>query len=128
MTNWNSTNTGKRILVANIPLPANRFLVDLNASLERHVDLVHDHEAFWNLDGDYDAVQLHFPEYMTYEIENAYRITFTDKGVQGTCLQKDPRLVNEMMQNFLPDYKVTKIEAVWIDSVEEITLIDLLFS
>ena len=67
-----------RILVANIPLPANRFLVDLNASLSHHVELVHDHEVFWNMQGDYDIVHLHFPEYMTYEIENAYRESLND--------------------------------------------------
>jgi hypothetical protein len=61
-----------RALVANIPLPHNRFLVDLNSALKRRVDLTHDHEAFWNMKGDYDIVHLHFPEYMTYEVENAY--------------------------------------------------------
>lgn len=60
------------VLVANIPLPQNRFLVDLNAALEKSVDLVHSHEAFWSMEGDYDIVHLHFPEYLTYEIERAY--------------------------------------------------------
>jgi glycosyltransferase involved in cell wall biosynthesis len=68
-----------RTLVANIPLPANRFLVDLNAALERHMDLTHDHEAFWNMIGDYDVVHLHFPEYMTFEIQNAYLHALTDE-------------------------------------------------
>ncbi|MFC1688673.1 hypothetical protein ACFL07_03320 [Pseudomonadota bacterium] len=67
-----------RILVANIPLPANRFLVDLNASLSHHVELVHDHEVFWKMQGDFDVVHLHFPEYITYEIENAYRESLND--------------------------------------------------
>lgn len=67
-----------RALIANIPLPSNRFLVDLNASLERHVNLTHDHEAFWNMQGDYDVVHLHFPEYLTFEIENAYRESLSD--------------------------------------------------
>ena len=66
------------VLVASIPLPQNRFLVDLNASLERNVDLVHDHTAFWNMEGDYEVVHLHFPEYLTYEIENAYRESLSD--------------------------------------------------
>ena len=61
-----------RILVANIPLPQNRFLVDLNEALAKQVDLVHSHEAFWEMNGDYDVVHLHFPEYLTYEIERAY--------------------------------------------------------
>ncbi len=61
-----------RILVANIPLPQNRFLVDLNAAFQKHADLTHDHEAFWNMVGEYDIVHLHFPEYMTFEIQDAY--------------------------------------------------------
>ena len=68
-----------RILVANIPLPGNRFLVDLNAALERHVDLTHDPEAFWNMAGDYDVMHLHFPEYMTYEIQDAYIHALSDE-------------------------------------------------
>ncbi len=61
-----------RILVANIPLPANRFLVDLNAALARVCDVTHSSDIFWNMDGDYDVVHLHFPEYLTYEVERAY--------------------------------------------------------
>lgn len=68
-----------RLLTANIPLPQNRFLVDLNTSLQRHVDLVHDHKAFWQRQGDYDIVHLHFPEYLTYEIEQAYSDGLSDE-------------------------------------------------
>jgi len=71
-----------RILVANIPLPANRFLVDLNSSLERYVELVQDHEAFWNREGQYDAIHLHFPEYLTYEVEKAYRDSLSDELIE----------------------------------------------
>lgn len=67
-----------RVLVANIPLPSNRFLVDLNQSLQRHVQLTHDHEIFWEMSGEFDIVHLHFPEYMTYEIESAYRESLSD--------------------------------------------------
>lgn len=65
-------------LVANIPLPSNRFLVDLNSSLKRHMELTHSHEAFWEMQGKFDIVHLHFPEYMTYEVESAYRDSLTD--------------------------------------------------
>jgi glycosyltransferase involved in cell wall biosynthesis len=61
-----------RVLVANIPLPANRFLVDLNSELGKICELVHDSEAFWKMQGDYDVVHLHFPEYITYAVERAY--------------------------------------------------------
>ena len=68
-----------RVLVANIPLPANRFLVDLNAALKGHVNLVHSHETFWAMEGEFDVVHLHFPEYLTYEIEQAYEHGLTDE-------------------------------------------------
>jgi glycosyltransferase involved in cell wall biosynthesis len=67
-----------RILVANIPLPQNRFLVDLNSALALHAEVVHDHEAFWNRAGEFDIVHLHFPEYLTYEIERAYQQGLSD--------------------------------------------------
>lgn len=62
-----------RVLVANIPLPANRFLVDLNSALSEYCEVVHSSDAFWKMDGDYDIVHLHFPEYVTFEIEAAYQ-------------------------------------------------------
>lgn len=61
-----------RILVGNIPLPGNRFLVDLNAAIAQHHDLVHDHNQFWNMEGDFDLVHLHFPEYLTQQVQQAY--------------------------------------------------------
>jgi glycosyltransferase involved in cell wall biosynthesis len=67
-----------RILVANIPLPQNRFLVDLNAALSEQVEIVHSSDVFWEMQGDFDVVHLHFPEYLTYEIERAYINGLTD--------------------------------------------------
>ena len=61
-----------RVLVANIPLPFNRFLVDLNEALSQNVDLTHSHEAFWSMEGEFDTIHLHFPEYLTFEIQDAY--------------------------------------------------------
>lgn len=71
-----------RLLVANIPLPANRFLVDLNEALASSIELDHSHEAFWDMDGDYDVVHLHFPEYLTYEIQDAYQNGLTNELVE----------------------------------------------
>lgn len=62
-----------RVLVGNIPLPSNRFLIDLNTALARQHDVTHDHEQFWDCEGDFDVVHLHFPEYLTFEIQDAYR-------------------------------------------------------
>lgn len=61
-----------RVLVANIPLPANRFLVDLNSAIAEHCELEHSSDVFWAMNGAADVVHLHFPEYLTYEIERAY--------------------------------------------------------
>jgi hypothetical protein len=63
----------RKVLVANIPLPGNRFLVDLNAGLSRHCEVTHSSDEFWDMRGDYDVVHLHFPEYMTFEMQSAYR-------------------------------------------------------
>lgn len=68
-----------RVLVANIPLPQNRFLVDLNLALSNHLELRLDHEAFWSMAGNFDVVHFHFPEYMTYEIQDAYVNGLTDE-------------------------------------------------
>ena len=72
MTEVTGDNAKMRILVANIPLPANRFLQDLNAALGELCEIVHSSDTFWNMEGDFDVVHLHFPEYLTYEIESAY--------------------------------------------------------
>lgn len=68
-----------RVLVANIPLPANRFLVDLNEALSAHCAVDHSSDRFWSMEGTYDVVHLHFPEYLTYEIEAAYHGGLTDE-------------------------------------------------
>lgn len=72
-----------RVLVANIPLPTNRFLVDLNAALSAHCDLEHSSDAFWNMQGDYDLVHLHFPEYLTYELQAAYISGLTEDLIEA---------------------------------------------
>ena len=61
-----------RVLVANIPLPQNRFLVDLHAALAGMCEVTHSSDAFWRMDGDFDVVHLHFPEYLTYDVESSY--------------------------------------------------------
>ncbi|MCC7278859.1 MAG: hypothetical protein IT487_11170 [Chromatiaceae bacterium] len=73
-----------RILVANIPLPTNRFLVDLNAALGNHHQVVHDAEIFWNREGAFDVVHLHFPEYLTYALQEAYLTGLTDTLIADT--------------------------------------------
>jgi hypothetical protein len=73
-----------RILVANIPLPQNRFLVDLNDALSRHVALTHDEKMFWSMQGEFDVIHLHFPEYMTFEHERHYVSGLSDDLISAT--------------------------------------------
>jgi len=61
-----------RVLVAQIPMPLNRFLVDLNEEIGKHCSIHHSSDDFWEMRGDFDIVHLHFPEHLTYEIEHAY--------------------------------------------------------
>lgn len=72
------------VLVAQIPMPCNRFLVDLNSELAKHCELAHDSDAFWEMRGDYDIVHLHFPEYLTYRIEEAYHHGLSDELIAET--------------------------------------------
>ncbi len=73
-----------KILTANIPLPQNRFLVDLNAEIARGSDIVHDEKLFWNQHGDFDVVHLHFPEYLTFTHQDAYLKGLRDDLIEAT--------------------------------------------
>lgn len=77
-----------KILVANIPLPENRFLVDLNSSLGKSAHLTHDESLFWRGDGEFDVVHLHFPEYMTFGHEHAY-----DKGLSSKLIEETVKVL-----------------------------------
>ncbi|HVF38861.1 MAG TPA: hypothetical protein VM939_03100 [Gemmatimonadaceae bacterium] len=72
-----------RVLVANIPLPSNRFLVDLNDALSRFCAIEQSSDAFWSMSGQYDVVHLHFPEYMTFEVEAAYKTGLTQSLIDA---------------------------------------------
>ncbi len=73
-----------KILVGSIPMPFNRFLVDLNAALSENNELTHDPDIFWNQEGDFDVVHLHFPEYLTFEIQESYKTGLTDELIEAT--------------------------------------------
>lgn len=73
-----------KILVGSIPMPMNRFLVDLNQALSTQSELTHDANAFWNMEGDFDVVHLHFPEYLTLEIQESYRSGLRDELIAET--------------------------------------------
>ena len=73
-----------RLLVAQIPMPQNRFLVDLNAELSKSCELTHSSDAFWNMEGDFDVIHLHFPEYLTFKLQDAYIQGITDELIEAT--------------------------------------------
>jgi hypothetical protein len=64
-----------KILFATIPQPKNRFVSDLKDGIGKHADVVHDYEAFWKCDQDFDIIHIHEPEYLSYEIEGCMNHT-----------------------------------------------------
>jgi len=59
-----------KILFANIPTPGNRFVLDLKEGLEQHADVVWDHQEFWKMENDYDIIHIHWPEFLSFELES----------------------------------------------------------
>ena len=59
-----------KILFANIPTPGNRFVLDLKEGLEQHADVIWDHQEFWNMKNEYDIIHIHWPEYLSFELES----------------------------------------------------------
>ena len=76
-----------RLLIAQIPMPQNRFLVDLNAELAKSCDLIHSSDVFWNMEGDFELIHLHFPEYLTFQLQEAYIRGLTDDLIEETRLR-----------------------------------------
>lgn len=64
-----------RILFACIPTPYNRFMADLKIGLERHAEVVWDCNEFWACNNHYDIVHIHWPEYLSHEVESYLRNT-----------------------------------------------------
>jgi hypothetical protein len=44
----------------------------LHRELLHHCEIVQSSDTFWEMAGDFEIVHLHFPEYLTYDIERAY--------------------------------------------------------
>lgn len=59
-----------KILFACIPIPGNRFVEDLKRGLEAHAEVVWDYKEFWACSTPYDVVHIHWPEYLSYELES----------------------------------------------------------
>jgi len=59
-----------KVLIACIPTPLNRFLIDLKTGLEKQdVEVIWDYEEFWRFENHYDIIHIHWPEYLSYELE-----------------------------------------------------------
>lgn len=58
-----------KILFANFILQGNRFMEDLKIGLEQHAEVVWDYEAFWKCDQEFDVIHLHWPEFLSYEVQ-----------------------------------------------------------
>ncbi|KGE86620.1 MAG: glycosyltransferase [Flavobacteriaceae bacterium] len=59
-----------KILFANIPTPGNRFVVDLKEGLEQYAEVTWDCNEFWKMEKDYDIIHIHWPEYLSFELES----------------------------------------------------------
>ena len=59
-----------KILFANIPTPGNRFVLDLKEGLEQYGNVIWDHQEFWNMKSEYDIIHIHWPEYLSFELES----------------------------------------------------------
>lgn len=64
------SNKQLKILFANIPTPGNRFVVDLKEGLENYADVTWNHEEFWKMENEYDIIHIHWPEYLSFELES----------------------------------------------------------
>ena len=58
-----------KILIACIPTPGNRFVLDLKEGLEVYVNVFWEADAFWKCEDQFDVVHIHWPEYLSYKLE-----------------------------------------------------------
>lgn len=64
-----------KILFANFVLQGNLFMDDLKLGLEDYAEVVYDYEEFWKCENDYDVVHLHWPEFLSYEVQKYVWVT-----------------------------------------------------
>ena len=58
-----------KILIACIAISGNRFVLDLKEGLELHGNVFWEADAFWKCEDQFDVVHIHWPEYLSYELE-----------------------------------------------------------
>lgn len=64
-----------KVLIACIPNPQNKYMTDLVEGLETFATVTWDFQEFWNMKNDYDIVHIHWPEYLSFEIESYLKTT-----------------------------------------------------
>ncbi|GHB37188.1 glycosyltransferase [Mongoliitalea lutea] len=58
-----------KILFANFILKGNLFMEDLKQGLEQHAEVIWDFEEFWKCENHYDIIHLHWPEFLSYDVQ-----------------------------------------------------------
>jgi glycosyltransferase involved in cell wall biosynthesis len=59
-----------KILIACIPTPANTYMYDLIKGLNTFADVTWDYKEFWEMENHYDIIHIHWPEFLSFEIES----------------------------------------------------------
>lgn len=59
-----------KVLIACIPVPKNKYMADLVEGLSTFCDVTWDCDEFWRMENEYDVVHVHWPEYLSFEIES----------------------------------------------------------
>ncbi|MFT6841268.1 MAG: hypothetical protein ACJASR_000025 [Psychroserpens sp.] len=64
-----------KILIACIPNPNNKYMADLKEGLKTFAEVTWDYQEFWKMQNNYDIVHIHWPEYLSFEIESYLKTT-----------------------------------------------------
>lgn len=59
-----------KVLIACIPNPMNSYMADLVDGLSTFSSVTWDYNEFWDCKNSYDIVHVHWPEYLSFEIES----------------------------------------------------------
>lgn len=61
--------------MACIPNPGNKYMSDLIEGLKTFAEVTWDYKEFWAMKNHYDIVHIHWPEYLSFEIESYLQTT-----------------------------------------------------
>ena len=72
-----------RILEVSIPQDGNVYFANLCNGLAKTCRVVHNHNKFWHQSEPFDIIHIHWPEYLSYEIEDCLIRNELDGAVMG---------------------------------------------